>query len=520
MKAQHDFLILGAGPAGLQLGYFFEKSNRDYLILERGDKAGQFFEYYPRHRTLISINKVYTGTDDPQRNMRWDWNSLITDTDDLLFKHYSKKYFPPADLMVDYLGDYASHYNLNIQYNTSISNVAKKDGIFVLTDSDGNEHIGKRLVVATGVPVEMLPDIPGTELCDTYGKHAIDPKKYINQRVLIVGKGNSGFETADHLSETAAVIHIISPESIEFAWQSHYVGDLRAINNNFLDTYHLKSQNAVIDGSIEKIEKENGKYRVHITYSHAKGQTAIVEYDSVIMATGFKFDDTIYDESARPELVYMGKLPAQTPTWESVNVSDMYIAGTLMAACDFHKTMSGFIHGFRHNIESLYYGLEMKYYDTPWPSDQFEISPQAVMQKVIDRATTGPGMFLQPGFLCDVFVVSEEDGVVNYYNDLRMDYVPQSNFSKNDHYYTVSLEYGHFDDDPFSIERDPDPEKGAEAPYLHPIIRRFERGKQVSEHHIQDDLENAWYKEIYTRPALAYFEEQLSMEGKLMAGES
>ncbi|NIP43163.1 MAG: hypothetical protein GWO28_10765, partial [candidate division Zixibacteria bacterium] len=85
------------------------------------------------------------------------------------------------------------------------------------------------------------------------------------------------------------------------------------------------------------------------------------------------------------------------------------------------------------------------------------------MEKVIDRTTTAPGMFLQPGFLCDVFVVSGENKLVHYYNDIRMDYVPDSHFSKNDHYYTVSLEYGHFTDDPFSVERDPDPEKGAEA---------------------------------------------------------
>ncbi len=31
-----DTLIIGAGPAGLQLGYYLERSGRDYLILERG----------------------------------------------------------------------------------------------------------------------------------------------------------------------------------------------------------------------------------------------------------------------------------------------------------------------------------------------------------------------------------------------------------------------------------------------------------------------------------------------------
>jgi len=31
-----DYLVIGAGPAGLQLGYFFARAGRDYQILEAG----------------------------------------------------------------------------------------------------------------------------------------------------------------------------------------------------------------------------------------------------------------------------------------------------------------------------------------------------------------------------------------------------------------------------------------------------------------------------------------------------
>jgi len=36
----HDYIVVGAGPGGLQLGYFLERAGRDYVILERADKAG------------------------------------------------------------------------------------------------------------------------------------------------------------------------------------------------------------------------------------------------------------------------------------------------------------------------------------------------------------------------------------------------------------------------------------------------------------------------------------------------
>ena len=74
-----DYLVIGAGPAGLQLGYFLERAGRDYLILEAGAAPGKFFRTFPRHRRLISINKPHTGWDDPELNLRMDWNSLLSD---------------------------------------------------------------------------------------------------------------------------------------------------------------------------------------------------------------------------------------------------------------------------------------------------------------------------------------------------------------------------------------------------------------------------------------------------------
>jgi len=44
---------------------------------------------------------------------------------------------------------------------------------------------------------------------------------------------------------------------LRMAWRSHYVGHLRAVNNNLLDTYQLKSQNALLDGTVERIERRH-----------------------------------------------------------------------------------------------------------------------------------------------------------------------------------------------------------------------------------------------------------------------
>ena len=48
-----------------QLGFFFEQSRRDYIILEQAAGPGSYFRKYPRHRQLISINKRNTGHGPP-----------------------------------------------------------------------------------------------------------------------------------------------------------------------------------------------------------------------------------------------------------------------------------------------------------------------------------------------------------------------------------------------------------------------------------------------------------------------
>ncbi len=91
-----DCLVIGAGPAGLQLGSFLKRAGRDYLILEAGRAPGTFFGRFPRHRRLISINKPHTGWDDPELNLRMDWNSLLSDDPRLLFTRYTGRYLPDA----------------------------------------------------------------------------------------------------------------------------------------------------------------------------------------------------------------------------------------------------------------------------------------------------------------------------------------------------------------------------------------------------------------------------------------
>ena len=506
-----DYVIIGAGPAGLQLGYYLEKTGRDYRILEAGRTPGTFFRRFPRHRTLISINKVYTGFDDPEMNLRWDWNSLLSDDEEMLLKHYTGKYFPDADVLVRYLTDYAERFNLKIDFEAKVSTIAKKDDLFHIETATGKTYSCARLIVATGVPQPYVPPIPGIELATNYTEISLDADEFKNRRVLIIGKGNSGFETAEYLTPIAAVIHIASPNPLKMAWKTHFVGHLRAINNSILDTYQLKSQNAVLDATIEKIERHNGKYAVSFSYSHANGEREELLYDDVILASGFRMDTSIFDESARPSLVIDERFPAQTSEWESTNVDDLYFAGTLTQSRDFKKTTSGFIHGFRYNVRALHRILERKYHGRDWPRRRIEATPQALCDAVIGRVNQSSALWQQFGFLCDYLSIDHGAQVAHHCEELPVSYVHESEFGQHESYFLITLEYGpeHAFDDPFNVERveRSDVRNASRSNFLHPIVRHYSGSTLLSEHHVIEDLAAQWLEDVHIQPLLQYFTE-------------
>ena len=55
------YVIVGAGPAGLQAAHYLDSAGRDYVVLDREAVAGSFFSTYPRWGELISVSKRHTG---------------------------------------------------------------------------------------------------------------------------------------------------------------------------------------------------------------------------------------------------------------------------------------------------------------------------------------------------------------------------------------------------------------------------------------------------------------------------
>jgi hypothetical protein len=291
------------------------------------------------------------------------------------------------------------------------------------------------------------------------------------------------------------------------------VGHLRAVNNGLLDTYQLKSQNALLDGEILRIERHDGGYLVTVSFSRANEVTKDIPYDRVIVCTGFRFDASIFDEDCRPQLVIDDRFPAQTPSWASVNVPELHFAGTLMQVRDFKKSTGGFIHGFRYCVRSLHRMLEEAHHGVAWPQVELPAEPDALMEAVIARVNRTSALWQQFGQLCDLVVI--DDGRARYLEELPVDYVHER-YGAEASYFTITLDYGpdHDKYDPFDISvgriAQSESERSDLGRYLHPIVRHHRRGELAGEHHVTENLENEWTAAHHRDPLQAFFAERLA----------
>lgn len=428
----HEYCVIGAGPAGLQTAYFLQESNRDYIVFERANKTGAFFSHYPRHRNLISVNKRFTGEINEEFNMRHDWNSLINNRN-LKFTSYSDKIFPGADLLVNYLNDFSHEFYLNIQKNTQIEGIncvefersshtechsdgkiaylrdsnKQKCSKYELYDQHGNEYNCKVLIISTGL---SLPNIPeNIKQVEGYESISTNPKDYEGKSVLILGRGNAAFEVAQSIYGYTNFLHLVSRSRVRNAFSTHYVGDVRAVNNDILDTYQLKTLDGFLDIDLNDIEliKKNNKFFLAPKHSGLNQQQARIGYDKVIRCLGFKFDFSIFNDSMKFSHANgrIKKYPVINADFESADWSNLYFSGTIAHSLDFRKSSGGFIHGFRYMIRTQHRLMEYRYHGIKWP--KIELPLNSLLNYVLKRINEAAGTYQMFGHLVDLIVFNK-----------------------------------------------------------------------------------------------------------------
>jgi len=114
-------------------------------------------------------------------------------------------------------------------------------------------------------------------------------------------------------------------------------------------------------------------------------------------------------------------------------------------------------------------------------------------------------LWQQPGFLADAVVLDRRAQKGRYLEALPADYV-KDHLLESGSVLMLTLEFGKTQADPFFFERvqREDARNAADSTFLHPVVRCYERGRLVSEHHVLEDLAAEWKEPEHVDPLQAY----------------
>lgn len=185
---RHQVIVIGAGQAGLSVGYHLRQRCIDHVILDGAARIG-----------------------DVWRN-RWDSLRLFTPAkfdglDGLLFPA-ERDHFPTKDEMADYLEAYAAHHRLPVRLGTRVERLHRVDGRFRAETPEGAFEARQVVIAAASYQKPRVPDFARALPDDVVQMHSHEyrnPDQIAPGPVLLVGAGNSGAEIAMDLAQTHTI---------------------------------------------------------------------------------------------------------------------------------------------------------------------------------------------------------------------------------------------------------------------------------------------------------------------------
>jgi len=278
-------IVIGAGQAGLAMGYYLTQSNNNFLILDKGNNIGQVWRSRYDSLTLFTA-RMYSSL--PGLTLEGDAQGL-----------------PTKEEIALYLETYAAKFKLPIQLETEVLNVAHKEDVFSVETNKGI-LTARNIIIATGpFHHKYIPHFADKLSCDVIQLHSSEyknPSQLKPGNVLVVGGGNSGAQIAVELSGTKNTFFSVS-QKLRFLplkvggksifWWFDKLGILKATNTSILGKKIQQNGDPIFGYELKKAVKElEVKLKekvINIEKNHVFFKdNSKLQVDNIIWATGFK----------------------------------------------------------------------------------------------------------------------------------------------------------------------------------------------------------------------------------------
>ncbi|HET9948450.1 MAG TPA: NAD(P)-binding domain-containing protein [Longimicrobiales bacterium] len=172
-------VVVGAGQAGLSVGYHLSRMGLPFVILNADERIGDVWR------------------------RRWDSLRLFTPArfdglDGMPFPAPPHS-FPTKDEMADYLEAYARRFGLPVRGNARVERLTRENGRYLL-EAGGSRLEADNVVLA--MSSFQVPHVPafgrelGADIVQLHSSAYRNPEQLREGAVLVVGAGNSGAEIA------------------------------------------------------------------------------------------------------------------------------------------------------------------------------------------------------------------------------------------------------------------------------------------------------------------------------------
>jgi putative flavoprotein involved in K+ transport len=298
-----EVAVIGAGQAGLAIGYHLALQGRRFVILERGEQVARAWRERWDSLTLFTSRR-YSGLPG------------------LPFPGVPEGY-ARRDEVIAYLERYAETFELPVTFGSEVKSLERdNEGRFRLEIGDHTISVDQ-VVVATGpFQTPYVPTLSEKLDASVFQTHAVGyrrPSDVPGVTVVVVGGGNTGFQIAKELSATRDVVLSIGsrqkplPQRLlgrDLFW---WLTKTRILNKNVESRLgrRMKTRGDTLIGSSPgEITKHYGvEQRPRLT--EAEGRLVRFEdgsdreVDAVIWATGYRPDYSwitlpIFDGEGRP----------------------------------------------------------------------------------------------------------------------------------------------------------------------------------------------------------------------------
>jgi putative flavoprotein involved in K+ transport len=282
---RYDVVVVGAGQAGLAMGYFLARQGLRFVILEAAESIGAAWR--SRWESLV----LFT----PRRYSALPGLAFPGDPDG----------YPTRDDVIAYLEEYAATFELPVALDSKVRSLTEEDGRFVV-ELEARRLEADQVVVATGpFQVPSVPRIAGAlapELFQTHSTGYMRPSDVPEGKVVVVGGGNTGYQIAKELSATREVTLALGsrqkplPQRLLgrdlFWWLTK-----TSLIGKTVDTRigrRLKDRDTLIGSSPRGLRRYGARLKPRVVA--ASGDTirfadgSELEPDAVIWATGYRSD--------------------------------------------------------------------------------------------------------------------------------------------------------------------------------------------------------------------------------------